>query len=320
MSAGVGRTVDWDVVVVGGANMDFLARGAKLPRPGDTIQGEEFQEAPGGKGANQAVAAARLGARVAFVARVGGDARGAAIVERLDAEGVDTRHVLRDAVAPTGVAVIQVDREGEKQILTAPGANRRLSERDVRAAAPVLEAARVALFQLEPPLETVLAGARIAHGAGARIVLDPAPAVPLPDELLRIIDVVRPNAEEAEVLTGVAVTDERSAREAAERLLSRGVGAVAVQAGSGGDLLLWKDGEQWLPRFELKSVDATGAGDAFAATLAVMLAEGRSLADAGRLASAAAALTTTKLGAQAALPTREAVDGLVEAAASGRRA
>jgi ribokinase len=306
----------WDVVVLGGGNMDYLARGPSLPGPGDTVQGEAFQEAPGGKGANQAIAAARLGARVALIARLGDDARGAAVIERLTAEGVDTRHVIRDPDAPTGVAVIQVDRQGEKQILTAPGANRRLSAADAERAGAALRAARVALFQLEAPVGTVVAAARIAREGIARVVLDPAPAVPLPDELLRMVDVVRPNAGEAKVLTGVEVTDRASARRAAERLLARGAGAACVQAGEGGDLLVWRDGEEWLPWYRVESVDSTGAGDAFAAALSVMLAEGRPLEVAARFASAAAALTTTKLGAQDALPSREAVLVLLQATAS----
>jgi ribokinase len=302
---------EWDVVVLGGANLDYLARGSRLPRPGDTVQGDEFQEAPGGKGANQAVAAARLGARVALIARVGDDARGTALLERLLAEGVDARHVLRDSQAPTGVAVIQVDRRGEKQILTAPGANRSLSVEDVERAAPALRAARVALFQLETPLESVTAAARVAREAGARVVLDPAPAVPLPDELLRMLDVIRPNAGEAQVLTGAAVSDRASAGAAARQLLARGVAAAIVQAGNDGDLLVWSDDELWLPRLPVESVDSTGAGDAFAGALSVMLAEGRPLPEAARFASAAAALATTKLGAQAALPRREAIQALL---------
>jgi ribokinase len=256
------------------------------------------------------VAAARLGARVALVARVGDDARGAALLERLTGEGVDTRHVVRDPQEGTGVAVIQVDRRGEKQILTAPGANSRLSVEDVERAAPTIRASRVTLFQLETPIETIVTAARIADQTGAVVVLDPAPAVPLPDELLRMLDVIRPNAGEAQVLTGVTVTDRRSAREAAWRLRERGVGAAIVQAGDEGDLLVWS-GELWLPRFSVDSVDSTGAGDAFAAALSVMLAEGRPIDEAARFASAAAAITTTKLGAQAALPRRDAVVALL---------
>jgi ribokinase len=275
------------------------------------VQGSEFQEAPGGKGANQAVAASRLGARVALVARVGADARGDAIVERLESESVDVRFVLRNADAPTGVAVIQVDEHGEKQILTSPGANLRLSDGDVLGAAAAIRAARVVLAQLETPLEAVTAAARLAREAGARFVLDPAPPTPLPDELLRLVDVIRPNAGEARVLTGVPVRDGPSARAAARALLERGVGAAVVQAGDAGNLLVWRAGERLFPKIPVKSVDATGAGDAFAAALAVMIAEGRTLDEAGSFASAAAALTTTKLGAQAALPRRDEVLALM---------
>jgi ribokinase len=297
--------------VVGGANMDYLARGPKLPTPGDTVRGSEFEEAPGGKGANQAVAASRLGARVALIARVGADSRGDAIVERLQSEKVDVRFVLRDDDVPTGVAVIQVDERGEKQILTAPGANLRLSTDDVLGGAVAIRAARVVLAQLETPLETVIAAAHLGREAGARVILDPAPPTPLPDELLRLVDVIRPNAGEARVLTGVPVRDRTSARKAAQVLLERGVGAVAIQAGDAGNLLVWRGGERLFAKVPVKSVDATGAGDAFAAALVVMIADGRTLEEAGPFASAAAALATTKLGAQAALPRREEVLALM---------
>ena len=302
-----------DVAVVGGANMDYLARGPALPRPGETISGDEFQQAPGGKGANQAVGAARLGARVGFVARLGEDAAGDELRRRLESEGVDTAWLVRDAGAATGVAVIQVDREGEKQILTAPGANLRLSVSDLERAAPALRSARVMLCQLEVPVETVLAAARIACDAGARVVLDPAPAVPLPDDLIELLEVIRPDTAEAGVLTGVHVTDRSSAREAARRLLARGAHAAVVQAGGEGDLLVWDGGELLLPHYRVHTVDSTGAGDAFAAALSVLLAEDRPLPEAARFASAAAALTTTKLGAQAALPRRDEVEALLSA-------
>jgi ribokinase len=301
------RSMEWDVVVVGSANTDFSVRGPKLPAAGETVGGEEFHEGAGGKGANQAVAAARLGARTALVARVGRDRRGDELLRGLAAEGVDLRHVAHDPDAPTGAAIIMVDRKGEKSILVAPGANGRMGAADVDAAAGMIQAARVVLCQLEIPLETVLTACRLARAAGARVVLDPAPARPVPDELLRLLDVIRPNASEAETLTGVKVRDRKSARRAADVLLGRGVGAVAVQAGDEGDLLVWGEGECWLPRFPVKSVDATGAGDAFAAGLAVMLAEGRPLNEAGPFASAAAALATTAVGAQSALPRRDAV-------------
>jgi len=302
----------YDVVVVGKANVDYLVRGPRLPQPGQSMNGELFQEAPGGKGANQAVGAARLGARVALVARVGNDQRGDSVIEALITEGVEVDHLVRDPAAFTGVAICQVGGNGEKQILSAAGANARLCADDVRAAADALRSARVVLLQLGVPLPTVAEAIRIGRSAGARIVLDPGPPAPLPDDLLSQIDLIRPNCSEAHALTGVVVLDRDSARAAALALLRRGAGAVAVQAGDGGDLLSWRDGELWLPRFEVPRLDATGAGDAFASAFAVALAEGRSLAEAGPFASAAAALATTVLGAQASLPRRAAVLALLE--------
>jgi ribokinase len=308
----------WDVAVVGSANTDFLVRGPKLPAAGETVEGEDYHEGAGGKGANQAVAAARLGARTAFVGRVGRDRRGDDLARRLEAENVDLRGLTCDPESPTGAAVIMVDRRGEKAILVAPGANGRMGPLDVEAAADVIRSARVVLCQLEIPLEAVLAACRLARAAEARVVLDPAPARPLPDELLPLLDVIRPNASEAEALTGVRVQDRDSARRAAEWLLARGVGAAAVQAGQEGDLLVWPGGECWLPRLPVQSIDATGAGDAFAAGLAVMLAQGRPWTEAGPFANAAAALATTVVGAQAGLPRREAVHRLLAETAATR--
>ena len=296
-----------DIVVVGGANMDYLVRGEKLPKPGETAMGNEFQEAPGGKGANQAVAATRLGAQVSFVARVGGDDRGKKILKRLKDDGVNTKYVIRDGEEQTGVALIMVGEGGEKEILTAPGANLRFSVNDVHHAAKVIQSARILLLQLEVPLEALMSAAWLAYEAGAKIILDPAPPISLPDELLPMVSVIKPNAREAEALTGIHVRDRDTARKAAKHLLERGVGAVAVQAGDEGNLLVTSEQEYWLPKIPVQSIDATGAGDAFAAALAVALSEERSWSEAGAWASAAAALTTTKLGAQAGLPTRDEV-------------
>jgi ribokinase len=301
----------YGVAVVGKANIDYLARGPRLPVPGQSVNGDAFQEAPGGKGANQAVGAARLGARVALVARVGRDARGDAVLAALHDEGVDTRFVTRDPAEHTGVALCQVGASGEKQILSAAGANARLTAQHVRDAAEVLRAARVVLCQLGVPLEAVAEAVKIGREAGAQVVLDPGPPAPLPDALIACLDLIRPNTSEAQVLTGIRVCDRDSARAAARDLLRRGAKAAAVQAGEHGDVLLWQDRELWLPRFEVRRVDATGAGDAFASALAVCLAEGKPLEEAGPFASAAAALATTVLGAQAALPRRAAVLKLI---------
>ena len=232
----------------------------------------------------------------------------------LEDEGVDTAWVVSDPESDTGAALVMVQTSGEKQILTAPGANHRLTDSDVTPAAPAIGAAKVLLIALETPTPSVTEAIRLAREGGTHIILDPARPAALPRELeeqLRHVHIIKPNASEAQALTGLDVHDRASARRAAEQLLRRGVGAVAIQAGDEGDLLVWVDGEQWLPRLPVASVDATGAGDAFAAALGVMMAEGRPLAEAGLFANAAAALTTTKLGAQAALPRRAEVEALL---------
>lgn len=295
-----------DVLVIGGANTDFLVRGPSLPKPGASVEGEEFQEAQGGKGANQAVCAARLGAKVAFVARVGEDERGAAIRRQLSSDGIDVTAVETDEGAATGVALVMVDASGEKQILTAPGANRRLTSADIERAHELIARARVVLLQLEVPLEAIEAAVRSSRAAGAHVVLDPAPPRALSEELLRDVHVIRPNAAEAEVLTGIPVTDRASAKSAAENLLRRGVGAAVIGAPEG-DLLRTPDDELWLPHLPVQVVDATGAGDAFAAALAVCMARGEDLRSAARFANAAAALATTRVGARAGLPTHAEV-------------
>jgi ribokinase len=282
------------------------------------VGGWEFLEAPGGKGLNQAVGAARLGAKVGLVARVGDDRRGRVILEHLLRERVEARHIVRDTVAMTGAALIQVDESGHKQTMGAPGANRCLDVRDVRSAGPSLRNAKVLVVQLEPPLAAVAEAVRIGKAGGVLVVLDAGPPQPLPDALLRGVALVRANATEAEALTGVRVTGRGTARRAAEALLARGVGAAAVAAGERGDLIVWRAGQCWLPRLEVQAVDETGAGDAFTAALAVQLAEGRGLAEAGPFANAAAALTTTRLGVQASLPRRDEVLALLERRARGR--
>ncbi len=310
MSNGMATSRRIAVLVVGGANFDYEIRAPALPRPGETVVGETLLEAPGGKGANQAVAAARLGAATAFVGRVGDDERGRRILAQLARERIDTSRALKDPDAPTGVALIAVDRCGEKTIVTAPGANRRLGPADIERAAPLFASAKVVLLQLEAGVQTALAAARQGRASRALVVLDAAPPAPLPDELLAVVDVVRCNAGEARVAAGVEVTDVDSAREAAFALRRRGAGAACIGA-PGGDLLVFETDELWLPHQRVEVVDATGAGDAFAAGIAVGLAEGRSLSDAAWLGCAAAVLKTTQLGAQPGLPRRADVDRLL---------
>jgi ribokinase len=304
---------DWDVVVIGGANTDFLVQGNRLPSPGETVECDSFYEGAGGKGLNQAVAVARLGGRVALIARVGRDARGDSLLTTMEGEGIAGHYVARDPDRSTGVALIIVGQRGEKQIAWAPGANRSLRIEDVEAARPALARTRMVLAPLEAPVEVLRFAMELARSAGARTVLDAGPAVPLPEDMLRLVDVVRANAGEAEALTGLAVRDRDGARRAARSLLKTGVAAAAIQAGDEGNLLVWDEGERFLPRVVVKSVDATGAGDAFAAALAVTLGEGWGFAEAGRFANAAAALATTVVGAQSGLPTRAEVERLLSA-------
>lgn len=299
--------IKYDVVVVGGANTDYLVRGGSLPKPGETIDGEQFMTAGGGKGANQAVAAARLGARVAFIACLGGDSHGDELEKLLRAERIDCKHLYRDSTASTGAALIMVDESGEKQIMCAPGANHKLTPARIRSAAQLIRSARVLLIQFEVPMASALTAAQIAHAAGVRIVLDPAPPAKAPANLLKWVEVIRPNESEAEALTGIKVTNAKSARRAAQKLFARGVKAAALQAGNKGDLIIWPGGEKLLPRLKVKTVDATGAGDAFAAGFAVALSEGQSYSEAAAFANVAAALATTKVGAMPAMPHRRDV-------------
>jgi ribokinase len=302
----------WDVVVVGGANTDYLIRGKHLPRPGDTIEGETFQTAIGGKGVNQAVAASRMGARVAFVGRVGNDARGDQIIDGLDREGVDTSFISCTDHGPTGVALVMVDDKGEKQILTAPGANHDMRLEDVDRAAKAIRSAKALLVQLEIPLKVVQAALKVAAKSSGIAILDPAPAQPLKPELFRSVDIIRPNSGEARVLTGIECRNRSSARRAAQALLAKGVRIAIVQADKEGNLIVSSDDENWLPHIPVKSIDATGAGDAFLGTLAARLAQGHDLLSSSKFANAASALATTKLGAQAGLPTYDEVFHLLQ--------
>lgn len=296
------------VVVVGSSNTDMIVQADRLPRPGETVLGGDLVMAAGGKGANQAVAAARLGAQVAFVARVGNDMFGAEAIERFRREGLDVSHVVRDPEAPSGVALIVVEPGGQNIIAVAPGANARLSPDDVAAAREVFVGAGVVLLQLEVPVETVLAAAQAGRQAGARVILNPAPAPsgPLPDEIWASVDIVTPNETEAAALTGADAPED-----AARALLARGVGIVIVTLGAEGALVATRDGMQRVPGFPVQAVDATAAGDAFNGALAVALARGDDLDVAARYAHAVAAISVTRLGAQPSLPTAAEVEAFL---------
>lgn len=298
------------IVSIGGISTDVVATVDALPAPGACRRASAFNESLGGRGANQAVAAARLGARVLLIGAVGADDRGRRALSTLEAESVNVSRVIRSSDAVTGAFVLVRDEAGAKQAAVFPGANALMTPEHVDAAADGIRAASAVLVQLEIPLESVLRVAAIAHDAGVPLILDPSPARALPDELLRRTRAVKPNAQEARALTGIDVHDRVTARRAALALLDRGVALAVVEAGDHGNLFLSGDEEIFLPKLAVPSVDRLGAGDALSAALAVALTESMPLARAARFASAAAALTTRALGAQTSMPTRSEVEAL----------
>ena len=293
------------VVVLGGINRDYVILGQRLPRAGETVLGQELLVGPGGKGANQAVGAHRLGAEVSLIGAVGSDATGEGLLQGLTEEGVDVSHVSITSKSVSGTALILVDSTGEKMIGTVVGANRHVTVAQVRKARRVIEAADVLLLQFEIPMPALREAARLAYRAGVTVILDAGPPIKSPEILWQHIHILRANATEAQALTGLRIRDERTSRRAGATLLKRGLQAVILPTEQESDLMLWNGSEAILPWFQVKTVDATGAGDAFAAGLAVGLGEGLSLIEAGRLGSAAAALKTTRKGAQARMPTRQ---------------
>jgi len=298
------------IVVVGSLNMDLVTRTPRIPVPGETIIGHEFFTAPGGKGANQAVAAARMGAQVSMVGRVGRDDFGNALRTTLAADGVDCTYVFEDADAATGIASILVDDAGQNSIVVAPGANARLTPDDVDRAEEVIARADVLLLQLEVPLETVIRAAEVARRHDVTVVLNPAPARPDLDVLLPLVDILIPNESEAALLTGLSL-EEVAVQSAIEALQKVGVEVVILTMGAQGALLAQPEGLQHIPAFSVKPVDTTAAGDAFVGGFAVALAEKQPLAEAVRWGNATGGLATMRLGAQPSLPERQAVLDLI---------
>lgn len=296
------------IVVVGSSNTDMILRLNRIPKPGETLLGGEFSMAAGGKGANQAVAAARAGGDVAFLARVGDDLFGGQAIEGFRREGIDVDHVQRDPKAASGVALIFVADDGENSIGVASGANGRLTPADVDAAAETIRSASTLVVQLETPLETVARAVEVAAAAGVRVILNPAPAQPLSDELLSRVSILTPNETEAALLTGRDVSDTTSAAAAAESLRARGVATAIVTLGAQGCVVASDEHSGHLPALSVEAVDTTAAGDVFNGALAVALAESAPLQEAICFASAAAALSVGTLGAQPSAPNRNAIE------------
>lgn len=297
------------IAVVGSLNMDLVVRAPRLPSVGETVPGGTFATFAGGKGANQAVGAARLGAAVAMVGCVGEDAFGRVLRDGLARERIDASAVRPDVGAATGVALITVDSVGQNTIVVASGANAALTREDVDAARGVIVQSAVVLLQLEVPLDVVYYAAQIAHAAGCQVILDPAPAPPqpLPDDLYRLVSVIHPNDVEARALTGIAIATEADARRAAEVLLARGCQAAVIKLGARGAYLAAGARREAVPAIRVTPVDTTAAGDAFAAGLAVALAEQAPLEAAVQFATLVGALKVTRMGAQPSMPTREQV-------------
>ena len=300
------------IVVVGSTNTDMVVKVPRLPGPGETVIGGEFVVAAGGKGANQAVACARAGARVSFVGRVGADDFGAKTLRGLKREGVSIRYVVTDRESPSGVALIFVDEEGENVIAVAPGANMRLTPEDVEAARSAIAQADCLLLQLEVPLPTVERAVRLARDAGVLVLLNPAPAPsrPLPARLLKRVDVLTPNRAEAAALVGRRVRNLADARAAARRLRDLGPARVVITLGKDGALAQEAEAVH-VPACSVKAVDAVAAGDAFSGALAVALSEGMPFLKACSFANAAGACAVTKLGAQPSMPTRREIEAML---------
>ncbi len=305
-----------EIVVVGSANEDLVVKAPRLPRPGETVLGDGLQAFFGGKGANQAVAAHRAGggkARVAFLGKVGADSRGDRYAEYLKSEGVDVSYLRQEEGVPTGAALIVVGPEGENLITVAPGANMRLSTRDIEAAREVIRRARVVLAQLEVPQETVEAAFEEALRAGAMTLLNPAPvpAGGFSKGLLPLTRVLVPNRVEAEALTGLALGSVEAAEAACDSLRNSGPEKVVITLGGDGAAFAGPEGSGHVQPPRVEAVDTTGAGDAFCGALAAGLAEGKDLSAAVRFACAAGALCCTVRGAQPSLPSRRGIESLL---------
>jgi ribokinase len=294
------------ILVVGSLNADLVVRTPRFPQPGETISGEDLQIIPGGKGANQAVAAARQGTSVAMVGRVGKDSFGPELIDNLEGNNIDTTHVQTDPDSATGTAIIVVDAKGQNSIVLSPGGNGRVTPADLEQV-PFRDY-QLLLLQLEIPVKAVLAAAKRAKDSGVRVLLNPAPAYALPEALLSLPDFVVPNESELSLLTNLPVTDMPSAEAAAKTLLERGVQTVIVTLGANGALIVDKAFTKHVPSFPVEVVDTTAAGDAFIGGFASALLQNKSLEEAVRYGCACGALAATKFGAQPSLPTQEEVE------------
>jgi ribokinase len=297
------------LIIFGSINMDLVAQVPHLPRKGETLQSTNFFTTPGGKGANQAVAAAKLGIPTEFFGRVGGDNYGEELITSLQRAGVKTNYLFTDSSANSGIAIITVDDKGDNEIIVVPGANGQIQKTDIIRLKQILPGKTALLLQLEIPLFAVVAAAKTAKAAGVMVILDPAPTqANIPEELFPLVDIITPNEVEAAQLVGFTVDSQKSAILAAEKLLTRGVKNAIVKLGEKGVVCATAEETFFVPAFAVNAVDTVAAGDAFNGALAAALCEGLSLPQGVVWGAAAGALAATKAGAQASLPTREELE------------
>ena len=297
------------ILVIGSSNTDMVVKTAHLPAPGETILGGEFLMTPGGKGANQAVAASRLGGSVTFICKTGNDIFGNQSIDLFNKEGIDTTCIFKDSDQPSGVALINVDDSGENCIAVASGANAHLTVEDLVLAAPCLEKSNIILVQLEIPIETVAYVTSVAASLGKKVILNPAPVCALSDDLLQSVSIITPNETEASMLTGIKVTDEVTARDAALILHEKGIATVIITLGAKGALVFHENIFSLVKTPEVKAVDTTAAGDVFNGALAVALSENKLMIDAVEFACKAASISVTRMGAQASAPYKHELNG-----------
>lgn len=300
------------IVVVGSSNMDLVAKAPRIPVIGETLTGTDFFMVPGGKGANQAVAAAKLGADVILVAKLGNDLFASKSLENFKSVNINTTHIEQLDGVPSGIAIIAIDDNGQNSIIVVPGANGKLTPADIDKAQSDIKSAAVVIAQLEIPIETVERAAKIANENNVPFILDPAPAKPLSDKLLSMVDIIKPNETEAKILTDIEVIDQPSAEKAANALLAKGVKTVIITLGEKGLLLATKDGAKFIEAIAVQAVDSTAAGDAFTGALATAIAQGKTITDAVELAKAVAAFSVTKTGAQTSMPTLKELNEFLE--------
>lgn len=295
------------IIVIGSSNTDMVIKSKKLPMPGETILGGTFLMNPGGKGANQAVAAARLGGNVTFVTKTGNDIFGSEAKTLFDKEKINTSYLVKDQKNPSGVALITVDEHGENSIVVASGSNGTLSAYDINDEVFDSDPDDIFLMQLEIPVSTVEFVAEKAHSKGSRVILNPAPARHLSDDLLKCLFLITPNETEAEILTGIKVTDLKSAELAASYLQNTGIQNIIITMGGSGAFVQSGAISKMIPVVPVKAVDTTAAGDVFNGALAVAISEGKSIEEAVIFANKAAGISVTRMGAQASAPYRSEI-------------